>query len=508
MKILSAEQIKRLDKFTIAHEPIAPIHLMERASRKFADELVALLEKNKRRKVAVFCGAGNNGGDGLAVARMMHEAGFEVRAFLLKNDSELSSETATNFHRLSESMIVHTIQESSDFPKLEADEIVVDALYGIGLNRPLGGLTKTLVQHINQSNCTVCSIDVPSGLMANGSNNPDDVAIHADYTFTFHCPKLSFMFAENEKRVGEWKVLDIGLSREGEAAIGTQSFFITAGSLAFLKKKHSRFAHKNMFGHALICAGSFGMMGAAVFSVRAALKSGCGLVSACVPRCGYAVMQTSAPEAMVACAENESFISLPHDVSKYDAVAIGPGISTDATAKNVLEKLLAQQPRKLVVDADALNILSGNNHLFQRLPENSVLTPHPGEFKRLIGRNWANDAEKLELLKQFAAAHKLVVILKGANTVVATPAGELFFNSTGNTGMAKGGSGDVLTGVVVSLLAQGFSSVEAAVAAVFIHGYAADRALEKQGRFSMNASDIIFQLSEAFKLFNEANDVG
>ena len=498
MKLLNAEQIRWLDNYTIEHEPVASVDLMERAANKFYDEFIQSSKPANEQNVFVFCGTGNNGGDGLAVARMLAEAGIQVSCFLLGESAPLSKDCAINKARFEGIQSIKSIHSEKDFPSIKQNDTVIDALFGSGLNRPLQGLLAALVEHINNSKATIYAVDIPSGLYADKMLEAGAVAIKANYTFTFHAPKLVFMLPDYEQYIGKWKVLDIGLSKEGEAQIETTYHFTTEHDLQFLKKEESHFAHKGTYGHALIAAGSYGMMGAAVLCTKAALRSGCGLVSVATATCGYTIMQTAVPEAMVTITENENVISCPGDVSKYNAVAIGSGIGTSILAKDALEEVLLQKPKHLVLDADALNIISLLMELLEQLPADTIITPHPGEFRRLAG-DWANDFEKLELLKNFSIQHKLIVVLKGAHTAVALPDGTVHFNSTGNNGMAKGGSGDVLTGVIVSLLAQGYSPSQAAIAGVYVHGLAGDLALQSKGRFGMCASDIVAELPNAFK---------
>ena len=498
MKLLNSEQIKWLDKYTIEHEPIASIDLMERAATKFFDELCNLTILNNVQNVFVFCGEGNNGGDGLAIARMLVDIRKKVSCFLLAEPTQLSKDCATNKTRFEKFKKVKSIRSEKDFPAISPNDLVIDALFGSGLNRPLQGLAAALVTHINNSKATIYAVDIPSGLYADKMLEAGSLAIKANMTFTFNAPKLVFMLPDYEQYIGKWKVLDIGLSKEGEQQLETNYHFTTENDLQFLKREESHFAHKGTYGHALIAAGSYSMMGAAVLCTKAALRSGCGLVSVAIPESGYTVMQTAVPEAMIALAENEMVICCPEDISKYKAVAIGCGIGTSILAKDVLEQFIHLEPKQLILDADALNIISMLKTLLKLLPAETIITPHPGEFKRLAGA-WANDFEKLGLLKKFSMQHKLIVVLKGAHTVIALPDGTLHFNSTGNIGMAKGGSGDVLSGVIVSLLAQGFSAPQAAVGGVFVHGMAGDLALQNKGRYGMCASDIIGELPDAFK---------
>ena len=262
-------------------------------------------------------------------------------------------------------------------------------------------------------------------------------------------------------------------------------------------KARDKFSHKGSYGHALIAAGSYGKMGAAVLSVKAALHSGAGLVTARIPKCGYDIMQISNPEAMVIVSGENELQQVP-DLTAFTSIAVGPGIGTSENTVDFLKNLLQQFRQPLVLDADALNIISGNEALLELIPENSVLTPHVGEFRRLVGV-WNSDDEKMEKLIALSVRHKVVTILKGANTTVVSAEGKTYINNTGNPGMAKGGSGDVLTGIIISLLSQAYSSTDAAVLGVYIHGLAGDFAKTDLGETAMTASDIISNLPKAFK---------
>lgn len=517
MKILSAEQIRALDRHTIAEEPIASIDLMERAAVKLLDALIDGNYIRKTDSIMLFCGMGNNGGDGLALARMLIEQGYlHVTVYVVRHSPMGSPDFELNEKRLKNVSGFHFIETELQIPIIPNNAVVIDAIFGSGLSRPVEGISKSVIHHINISGAQVYSVDVPSGLYCDKANGINDTVIHSSVTFTFHAPKLSFMLPASGAYVSQFKVLDIGLSKAYGNNLTSAYWYTTPLYIHSEFKERDKFSHKGTFGHALIVAGSYGKMGAAVLSVRGALRSGAGLVSALIPACGYDIMQTSCPEAMVmtgrelhpttsrrergvdSCLSTSSLSDI--NITKYTTIGVGPGIGTADETVAYLEGLLKQCKQPIVVDADALNILSGNNELLQLLPANSILTPHPGEFKRLVG-DWADDLDKLDKLKAFAAKYNVVVALKGANTCVASADGALHFNSTGNAGMAKGGSGDVLTGVITALLAQGYSPLNAAIMGVYMHGLAGDYAAENFGQTSMHAGDIIAYLPKAFKQF-------
>ncbi len=497
MKILSAEQIRELDRYTIENEPVASIDLMERAASKVYQLLSRVIKTSE--PVYVFCGMGNNGGDGLAVARMLIESGYgHVTAYTVRHSPGTSKDFLINEDRLKNISSVHYIETENQIPAIHSDAVIIDAIFGTGLSRPVEGIAASVIHAINRSGNTVYSVDIPSGLFCDKSNAESDTVIHSAATFTFHAPKLSFLFAANGKYVPRFVVLDIGLSKDYAEQLPSSYYFVTKQFTQSFFRRREKFTHKGTYGHALIAAGSFGKTGAAILAVKAALLSGAGLVTSNIPSSGYEIMQTSNPEAMVEADKSVNFLRDIPELDKYSAVGVGPGIGTETETREYLEKLLAACSKPLVMDADALNIISANEKLLALVPENSILTPHPGEFKRLTGE-WSDDSDKLERQKAFSKKHKVILVLKGAHTSVSTPGGKMYFNSSGNAGMAKGGSGDVLTGVITSLLAQHYTPEQAAILGVFVHGLAGDFARDESGETSMNASDIIHHLPKAFQ---------
>ncbi len=497
MKLFSADEIRKWDQYTIEHEPIASIDLMERAAGKCAD----WLERNNYtdKPFHIFCGKGNNGGDGLAIARMLAERDLQVSVHILEFGHRGTDDFQTNLARLHQypNITIRFIQTEENFQELTANDIVIDALFGSGLNRGLEGVTAALVNHINKSGCTVISIDVPSGLFCDHSSK-GQVVIKADHTLTFQCYKLALLMAENSELIGEVHVLDIGLHPDFYQNVVSDYELTDQSLIHSIYKPRNRFSHKGTFGHTLIIAGSYGKIGAAVLTSKACLRSGVGLVTCHIPKCGYEILQTALPEAMVMTDFNSSFnTKIEDDLSKYDAIGIGPGIGTASETKIMLQEVLSKSNYPVVLDADALNILSLQKDLLKFVPKNSILTPHPKEFQRLFGET-ADDFERMQLALQKATELNTVIVLKGHHTLIATPDGKAFFNSTGNAGMATGGSGDVLTGILTALLAQGYSSTDAAIFGVYIHGLAGDIAAEKLSQEAMIAGDIIDNLSEAF----------
>lgn len=494
MKILSSRQIKELDQFTIANEPVSSLDLMERASIAFTEKFCEKYPITK--PVQVLCGQGNNGGDGLAIARLLHLSGYQVEVFIIKYSSGQSADCAKNEQLVKKYIQPVEIYESDDLP-FKQYAVIIDAILGVGLNKPADGLIADIIEDINAFGCEVVAVDIATGLFAD-SPTPEHTAIKVTRTFSFHFPKLAFMLPENMAYVGEWEILNIGLSLAGIAAFHTDTYFTLADRAAALLKVRTKFAHKGSFGHALLVAGSKGKMGAGILSAKACMRTGCGLLSIHLPKQSADLLQISLPEAMLSFDKNEEYLTEVFlEAGKYSSVGIGPGIGKAPETVKMLEKILTEFRQPMVIDADALNIISENRGLITLIPPNSILTPHPKEFERLIGIS-ANNFDRLQKLKQFAKEHHLIVVLKGAHTAIATPEGILYFNSTGNPGMAKGGSGDALTGILTALLAQNYPPPEAARLGVFLHGLAADIAVKEISEESLITSDLIDHLGKAF----------
>ncbi|MGQ0737791.1 MAG: NAD(P)H-hydrate dehydratase [Bacteroidota bacterium] len=498
MKILSAAEIREWDQYTILHEPIASIDLMERAAGKCTDWLLQQFPDGE--SFSIFCGKGNNGGDGLAIARMLMEKNYKVSVHILEFGHKGTDDFQTNLARLNQlpDHDIHFIQAEQNFHSFPAGQIIVDALFGSGLNRPLEGVTASLVEHINKSGCEIISIDVPGGLFTDRSSG-DAIAVQACHTLSFQCYKPAFLFAENEHAVGEVHLLDIGLHQDFYNNIPSLFELLDDNIIHSIYKPRKRFAHKGKFGHALLVAGSYGKIGAAVLAAKACLRSGAGLLTCHIPKCGYDILQISVPEAMVVTDFNSSFnTKFDWDQPDYDSVGIGPGMGTAAETKTMLQEFFGSYRNPLVLDADALNIMASQKDLLESVPAGSILTPHPKEFERLFGET-ANDFDRVLLALQKAKELNCIIVLKGHHTFIATAEGKGFFNSTGNAGMATAGSGDVLTGILTGLLAQGYSQVEAAILGVYLHGLAGDIAVKEFSQEAMLAGDIIDCLSESFK---------
>ena len=501
MKILSAEQTRFLDNYTIKHEPILSIDLMERASERFTNWLISKykLSEKSERKILIFAGIGNNGGDGLAVARMLLQWSIPVDTFIVRFSPNSSDDFKTNEERLKKLKEPINIYQNVDIPDFEENTIIIDAIFGSGLSRPIKGIAAAVVEKINSSTATVVSIDIPSGLYCD-SINEELIKIKASEVLSFQLPKLAFLLSENEEYIGNWEITDIGLLPEAINQTQTNYFLLGKVEIAKMIKPRKRFSHKGTFGHLLVLAGSKGKIGAAQLTIKAALKSGTGLLTALVPGCAYEIIQIAIPEAMCLTDIHEEVLTEVPDLLNYRSLAIGPGIGTSMQTKKMLKSLLTKLKQPSVFDADALNILAQESDLLNKLPANSILTPHPKEFERLAGKS-ENSLTQLEKLRKFCADYHVITVLKGAYTAICNPEGEVYFNNTGNPGMATGGSGDVLTGVIAGFLSSGYSPFEAAKLGVYFHGLAGDKAALELGMIALSAGDIIAYLGKAYLEF-------
>jgi NAD(P)H-hydrate epimerase len=501
MEIFSAEQIRAWDQFTIENEPIASIDLMERA----AESCFSWLERQGYldRSFSIYCGKGNNGGDGLALARMLSEQDCPVVVHILEFGHKGTDDFQTNLARLhTTSVEVRFIQGQDNLLPVPEGDVLIDALLGTGLSRKLEGVTELVVQHMNRSGNEIIAIDIPSGLFVDKSSKGNTV-IHAAHTLSFQCYKLAFLVRENEAFVGQLHILDIGLHEGYLKNTVSDLELVDLEMIRAIFRPRQSFAHKGNFGHALLIAGSYGKIGAALLASRSCLRSGAGLLTCHTPACGYDILQTALPEAMILTDPDEKInTSFSGELSTYSVIGIGPGIGTAPRTKALLETILRSYKKPIVLDADGLNMLGANPSLFFLLPPYSVLTPHPKEFERMFGQA-EDDFARLKLASEKARDHQCVIVLKGHYTFIAMPGGKGYFNSTGNPGMAKGGSGDALTGIVTALLSQGYSSGEAALLGVYLHGLAGDLAAEHLSQESMLATDLIDHLGKAFLLLGD-----
>lgn len=536
MKILTGKDIREADLYTIEHEPVASVELMERAALALEAEIAAAAETTEDQKTAaeapeylIIAGKGNNGGDGLAVARLLRGRFGDTRSIsviLLAAPDQLSPDCRLNMDLLPAGISLfsfadgHITADGSEVPPeqlFRGNTVVIDAILGTGVTGAVRGAALQAIRLVNEHSrrCRmVISIDMPSGLPTEPRNREEAAGadtIAADLTLTIEFPKLSLLLPETGRYAGRLRTVHIGLDRKFIDSRESAYAAVDTAYVPTLLQPRGEFDHKGTHGHALVIAGSAEYLGAAILCTGAALRSGCGLVSVHIPAAGRSAMLISHPAAIVSADGAPVFSSLPADLGKYSAVAVGPGIGRSETAAAALEKLLACQPqhpeiRTTVLDADALNIISERPEMMSMIPEGCVLTPHVGELSRLLraagncglledvapaGAPWCDDLHKVALVRQFCARLKSVIVLKGAHTMVCSPDGRCFFNMSGNPGMAKGGSGDVLTGLVAGLAARGYDSLSAAILGVWFHGLAGDAAASLRGMEAMNAEDIL-----------------
>ncbi|WP_051632985.1 NAD(P)H-hydrate dehydratase [Thermonema rossianum] len=491
LPLVSTEQIRQWDYETIHTQGMPSLQLMEQAALAFV-RAFQKREAERKREVWVFAGMGNNGGDGLAIARLLRQRGYSVRVWILKTKEKGSPDFETNLARWQRMQTAMPIRSEEDFPAIPGDVVVVDALFGTGLSRLLDGLPAALVQHLNAHARRIVAVDMPSGLLAQQLPQSDSV-VRAQLTITFQVPKLCFVLQDFAPYLGAWEVVDIGLTAAYYPLLlaDTHEYLLTEDWAKQTYRPRSRFAHKGTYGHALLWCGSKGKIGAAILSAKACLRAGAGLLTVHTPACGYVPLQTAVPEAMTSIDEQDDYLTSFPAMKPYSAIGAGPGIGQQEETLHALQELLVRATCPLVLDADALNLIAAHPELKKHIPAHSILTPHPKEFERLLGYRWQHDFELLDSLRAFAQQHQVYVILKRAYSIIACPAGDLLFNTAGNAGLAKGGSGDVLTGIITALLAQGYSPKEAACLGVYWHATAAGEAAKKQALSTLLPTDVV-----------------
>ena len=488
MKILSIDKIREADQYTIEHELIRFVDLMERAAGQVFEWLKPRIKKED--KIKIFCGMGNNGGDGLVVARLLANEGFAPEVFMVRYTEKMSPDCEENYEALQYNTMkvpIHDIRSETDFPSFADHEIIIDALFGSGLNRAVTGVAGELIEYLNKQQAIRVSIDIASGLFAD-SPSPQGAIFKPDYTLTFQQPKLAFLMPENDPYVGQLEILDIQLHPQYLLEVETNNFMVDREMIQPIIHHRTKYSHKGTYGHALLIAGSEGKTGAAILGAKSCLRTGVGLLSVLLPKVAWNPLMAAVPEAM---------IHTDDKLDKFNAIGVGPGLGMDEDAQRMVRHLIQDAKVPMVMDADALNILSENPTWLSFLPPKTILTPHPKEFERLFGKT-STSFERLELLRDMAVGYGIIIVLKGAHTAVAMPNGAVFFNSTGNPGMATAGSGDVLTGMILSLLAQRYSPEEAAVLGVYLHGLAGDFAAGAASQEAMIASDITENIGKAF----------
>ncbi|MDX1278213.1 bifunctional ADP-dependent NAD(P)H-hydrate dehydratase/NAD(P)H-hydrate epimerase [Oceanihabitans sediminis] len=497
MKIFSKEQIYEGDSLTAQKQNITSTELMERAATRIFDWM-HLRMQGAQVPIHVFCGIGNNGGDGLVLARHLITHGYNVHVYIINYSDTRSKDFLLNYDRIKNVTKKWPLlmTNAKELPVINPDDIIVDAIFGIGLNRPIDDWVKVLFQHLRASKAFTLSIDIPSGLFTDKLHANDNEVIWANYTLSFQTPKLLFFLPETAKFTTQWEVLDIGI--DPEYLYNTQTTYELVGKMEMLPlyRPREKFSNKGTYGHALIIGGSFGKIGSITLASRSALSAGAGLVTSYVPKCGYQILQTSFPEAMVITDKEEEIISNIQFDIEPSVIAFGVGVGTAHKTIDAFESFLKTNKTPLVIDADGLNILSKKKSLLKLLPKQTILTPHPKELERLIG-TWKDDFDKLEKTKALSKKHDLIIVIKGANTITIYQ-DKGYVNTTGNPGLATAGTGDVLTGVITGLAAQGYEPIVATLFGIYLHGKAADIAVEDLGYQSLIASHVIEALGEAY----------
>ena len=499
MKLFSKEQIYEGDKITTERQKISSTELMERAGIQIFNWMHSRMQ-GAQVPIHVFCGIGNNGGDGLVLARHLITHGYNVITYIVNCSDKRTKDFLINYDRIKNVTKdwPKMLSCKNDFSEIVIDEkdIIVDAIFGIGLNRPPNDWVIELFERFRASKAFTLSVDIPSGLYSDKAVENEKAVVNAGYTLSFQSPKLAFFLPETAKFTVQWEALDIGIDRDYLMQTETEVELISKYEVLPLYKPREKFSHKGDFGHVMILGGSYGKIGAVNLASRAALSAGAGLVTAYVPKCGYQSLQTAIPEVMVITDENETHVSnIKFDIEPT-VIGVGVGLGTTTETAKAFEAFLKKNKTPLVIDADGLNLLSKKKTLLKLLPEQSILTPHPKELERLIGK-WSNDFEKLKKVKAFSKKYNVIVLIKGANSITVY-LDKLYINTTGNPGMATAGSGDVLTGIISGLVAQGYESLSATVFGVYLHGKSADIALEDYGYQSLIASHIIETVGDAF----------
>ncbi|MCC6599352.1 MAG: NAD(P)H-hydrate dehydratase [Crocinitomicaceae bacterium] len=496
MRIPAVQQLRDWDAYTILHEPVSSAALMERAATQCSNWILTHI---RATHFCIIAGTGNNGGDGLAIARMLFMAGKTVRVIVVGSVKKGSVDFLHNLKLLGETASL-SIFFHNNIPKsfhFEPQEWIIDALLGSGLNKPLEGEYLQWVMAISPFANRTISIDLPSGFNGDLLIPQQGAIVRAAYTLTFQVPKRAFFFPENEIFTGKIAVLDIGLHAQFPSRFEDRIQVIIPGEEISIVQRRKKSAYKNQFGHLQIIAGSNGKFGAAALCTLGAMRAGCGLATVNIPNNGVGALLSIIPEAMCMADKNNLHLQSTRADNTKSAIAIGSGIGQHSETSAMVRRVIKEAKIPIVFDADALNIIA-EKKLSEHLPENSVITPHTGEFDRLFGKH-SDTFERIATQQKKSTELGIVIVLKGAHTSVALPDGKLFFNSTGNPGMATAGSGDVLTGVIGSFLAQGYSPSGAAIAGTYLHGLSGDIIAARQGEAGMIASDIAGALPAAIQ---------
>ncbi len=493
LNLLTSDQIRQADEYTIRQRPIKSIDLMEKASLAFTEAFIKNYPDNKKN-ICVYCGTGNNGGDGLAIARLLAKSGYRVQARVARFSGKSSDEFEGNLARLmSVGVLIDEFRKVAEITDEKAD-IIIDALIGSGLNKALEGEWLTLVEWLNSLGKPVVSVDIPTGFKSEGPVSQHDVTIKSDLTISFQRPKINFLLPESALCIKRFEVVDIGLDEEFIESIDSPYRLLTDKDVSVRLKHRNPFSHKGTYGHALIIAGALQTMGAALLCSEACLNSGAGLTTACIPEEGLNALNIRTPEVMAAL-RYANVLPADLDWDKYKSIAIGPGLGTSVESKEILAATLSNFKHPIVIDADAINLISLNPELIFYVPKSSVFTPHIKEFDRLFDAHttwW----DRLQTGMSKSVEYQCVIVLKNRYTIIFTPDGKCTFNPTGTPAMASGGMGDVLTGMIASFMAQGCKPEDAAILAVYLHGKAGEELVAKAGVAIVTASKLVGHIPE------------
>lgn len=507
LPIVTARQMQQIDRLAVENWGISGLVLMENAGRSVVDFLAAELSDFRRQRFLVVCGKGNNGGDGLVITRHLLNRNLQVECVLLSRVAELRGDPRINAQILLNAgfplIEITTIEQLSRL--LSGEKVIIDAIFGTGLSSPPAGIYAQAIELINQSGAPVVSVDVPSGVNAD-TGEILEPAIRARITITMALPKLGLLLYPGRTCAGKLLIADIGIPRKLLHQAG-DTFLVDADSVRKLLPFRPPDGHKGTFGTCLLICGSRGFTGAVCLTAMAAVRAGAGLVRLAYPESLSPIIESAVlepvkhplPETGEKTLSLQALEPLLELAAGADAVAIGPGITTHSETRQLLLELLPKIEKPLVLDADGLNNLAGDVTILNRIKPPVILTPHPGEMSRLTGIPIQEiNRRRVEIAREFTSQHKVFLVLKGAPTVVAAPEGRIFINPTGNSGLGSGGTGDVLTGLLAGLLAQGASPLNAALSAVFIHGLAADIGASRFTEYPLAAGDLLSLIPEAF----------
>lgn len=494
MQILTSQQLSQVDQQTIKEQHISSWELMERASLAATQNLLKYISK-AQHQIVILAGNRNNGGDGLAIAYHLNNSGFNVKVFVFNYASQASDDFQKNRNRL-KSYLITDVTKATDFPELTQNHIIIDAIFGVGLNRRLPVIVDNWIDFINSSVAQVLAIDVPSGMYLDRLPAEDEKLIQADKTFTLQLPKLPMLFSTTGIACGDIEIVDIGLTENAIDKTDAKIHYSEREMIRKLISHRHRFSHKGTFGHALLVGGSYGMNGSISLSAEACMRSGVGKTTCKVPKSAVNILQQNVPEVMCQSSKSKKIIDFEADLDAFQAIGIGVGIGTKSKVKTAFAQYVRQAKQPLVIDADGINCLAKSKDLLHQIPGNSILTPHPGEMSRLIQLS-KDPFKSTKAIRAFAAKYQIIIVYKNAYTLI-TDGKSAYFNSTGNAGMATAGSGDVLTGLITGLLAQSYQPLNAALVGVYLHGLAGDLAKSHQGEHALLSRDIIKHLGQAF----------